>query len=131
MISFGKYVIPLIVFVLLGWVTSVFAQDSVKRNYTVTVSSASKVLLSKAGNRQIIASKSRVFANAAAEAPVISYQTPQTYPVNQPIAQLTPANTGGAVPIGAYGQVTTFAGSGLSGSANGAAAFSSFYQLYI
>jgi gliding motility-associated-like protein len=59
--------------------------------------------------------------------PSISYQTPQTYTVNAAIAPLTPANTGGAVPATVYGQVSTFAGNGTVGSANGPASASSFH----
>ena len=43
-------------------------------------------------------------------APTISYQTPKIYNVNTAIAPLSPQNTGGPVPAGAYGRVTTFAG---------------------
>jgi gliding motility-associated-like protein len=50
--------------------------------------------------------------------PNISYQTPQSYNVSQTITPLTPANTGGAVPANIYGQVSTFAGSGVSGNVN-------------
>src|SRR6185437_16575382 len=37
-----------------------------------------------------------------------------------------PANTGGAVPPDIYGEVTTYAGNGIKGSANGAATAASF-----
>jgi gliding motility-associated-like protein len=42
--------------------------------------------------------------------PHITYNTPDVYPINTPIAPLTPANTGGAVPATLFGRVTTFAG---------------------
>jgi gliding motility-associated-like protein len=42
--------------------------------------------------------------------PNISYPTPQTYVINTPIAPLASSNSGGAVPAGIYGQVSTFAG---------------------
>ena len=58
--------------------------------------------------------------------PNISYQTPQTYAVNTPITALAPTNTGGAVPATIYGQVTTFAGSGVAGFANGQGTAASF-----
>ncbi len=58
--------------------------------------------------------------------PNIAYQTPQTYTVNVPIPPLSPTNTGGPVPANTYGQVTTFAGSGATGNANGPALTSSF-----
>jgi gliding motility-associated-like protein len=66
--------------------------------------------------------------NAFAQAPNISYQTPQIYPINISITPLAPTNTGGAVPATIYGQVSTFAGSGAIGKVNGqgtAASFSS------
>jgi len=65
---------------------------------------------------------------AFAQAPAITYSSPQTYPLNAPIAPLAPTNTGGAVPVGAYGQVTTIAGNGHQGfkDANGKAAI--FYS---
>lgn len=45
-----------------------------------------------------------------AQAPNITYQTPQIYKINTTISPLKPANTGGAVPAAIYGQVSTFAG---------------------
>jgi gliding motility-associated-like protein len=51
-----------------------------------------------------------------AQVPSISYTTPQVYTINTAIAPLMPANTGGAVPANAYGQVSTFAGSGIGNS---------------
>ena len=62
--------------------------------------------------------------------PNISYETPQTYVINTPILQLQPANTGGNVPQTIYGQVSTFAGSGSAGSANGAGTAASFSVLH-
>jgi gliding motility-associated-like protein len=59
-------------------------------------------------------------------APKISYQTPQTYIINTAIPTLAPANTGGAVPPGNYGMVTTLAGSGAAGNANGSGSAASF-----
>jgi gliding motility-associated-like protein len=64
-----------------------------------------------------------------AQAPNISYQTPQTYTINQPITPLMPVNTGGAVPATIYGTVSTYAGSGFMGTKNGAAASASFNQI--
>ncbi len=56
---------------------------------------------------------------AYGQAPVINYTTPNVYPINLPIAPLQPINTGGAVPANAYGGVSTFAGKGVAGNANG------------
>ena len=43
-----------------------------------------------------------------AQAPDISYQTPQVYKVNNAIAPLTPTNKGGSVPPQIYGQVNPY-----------------------
>lgn len=62
-----------------------------------------------------------------ANAPNISY-TPATrsYTVNTAITTAVPNNSGGAVPAGSYGQVTTFAGTSVFGSANGTGTAASF-----
>ncbi len=52
-------------------------------------------------------------------APNISYVTPQIYTVGTPIAALSPTNTGGATPALTSAQVSTLAGSGTYGSADG------------
>jgi len=65
-------------------------------------------------------------STAFAQAPNITYQTPQTYIINTAITPLAPKNTGGAVPPNIYGEVSTFAGNGSAGSVNGAAAAASF-----
>jgi hypothetical protein len=67
---------------------------------------------------------------AWAQAPNISYAGPQTYTVGTAVTPLTPTNSGGAVPAGVYGQVSTFAGSGLAGSANGTGTSASFNSPY-
>jgi len=59
-------------------------------------------------------------------APNISYVTPQIYTVGTPIAALTPTNTGGAVPVLTSVQVSTLAGSGTYGSADGLGTAASF-----
>jgi len=64
--------------------------------------------------------------DAFAQAPHIVYQTPQVYKVNINIGSLTPGNHGGPVPPNVYGQVTTFAGNGISASADGPANSASF-----
>ncbi|MGZ3833321.1 MAG: T9SS type B sorting domain-containing protein [Mucilaginibacter sp.] len=58
--------------------------------------------------------------------PVITYQTPQVYTINKAIATLSPKNTGGDVPKTNFGQVSTFAGSGAEGLANGIGTAASF-----
>ena len=130
----GKSVILLLVSFLFGvGINSVLAQDSTIPKYAVSVSSIQKSSASNSTpatnliNKRVIALKSSVLANVAATAPNISYQTPQTYSVNQSIAPLMPANTGGAVPQGAYGQVTTFAGNTRQGNADGNGTAASFY----
>jgi gliding motility-associated-like protein len=61
-----------------------------------------------------------------AQQPNISYPGPQIY-TNTTITPVSPTNTGGAIPPGSgYAQVTTFAGTGLAGAVNGAAASASF-----
>jgi len=54
------------------------------------------------------------FSLAFAQAPSISYITPQVYTVNTTISTLAPANTGGAVPAAIYGQVSTYANGGFN-----------------
>jgi sugar lactone lactonase YvrE len=61
-----------------------------------------------------------------AQAPNIAYSgVAASYPINTAISALTPTNSGGAV-VGLYGAVTTLAGSGASGSANGTGTAASF-----
>jgi len=64
--------------------------------------------------------------HAWAQAPIISYKTPQTYAANITIMPLAPANLGGAVPANAYGQVSIFAGNGAAGANDGTGAAASF-----
>ncbi|WP_166727717.1 putative Ig domain-containing protein [Mucilaginibacter gilvus] len=66
------------------------------------------------------------FCSAFAQAPNIAYTTPQNYKLNTTITPLAPANTGGTVPLGEYGTVTTFAGTGQYGYTDGAANIASF-----
>ena len=54
------------------------------------------------------------FSLSFAQAPNISYITPQVYTVNATISTLAPTNTGGAVPATIYGQVTTYANGGFN-----------------
>jgi gliding motility-associated-like protein len=63
-----------------------------------------------------------------AQAPVISYNTPQSYKLNSAINPLAPVNTGGAVPPGTYCYVSTFAGTHHTGFTNGTLTSASFNQ---
>ncbi|TFF37117.1 cadherin-like beta sandwich domain-containing protein [Mucilaginibacter psychrotolerans] len=64
------------------------------------------------------------------QAPNISYPGPQVYVVGHTIANLLPTNSGGAVPATAYSNVTTLAGNGASGSADGLGAAARFKTPY-
>jgi hypothetical protein len=55
-------------------------------------------------------------AGALAQAPNISYTTPQVYATGNAITNLTPSNSGGAIPTLTFRNVTTYAGSGSDGS---------------
>lgn len=65
-----------------------------------------------------------------AQAPNISYSLTQNYTIGTTIAPLIPTNTGGNVPATIYGQVTTFAGSGAVGYANGQGIAATFEHPY-
>ena len=71
---------------------------------------------------QIIASQTIVAP------PAITYQTPQIYTVNKTIAPLSPTNAGGPVPAAIYGQISSFAGSGAAGKADGTGIAATFNQ---
>jgi len=65
----------------------------------------------------LLAAGSMLFGNKLfAQAPILSYATPQVYITGNAITSLSPTNTGGAVPATTYGQVSTFvaAASGLN-----------------
>jgi gliding motility-associated-like protein len=66
------------------------------------------------------------FEDGWAQAPDISYQTPQIYTVNSSISPLTVNNKAGAVPPVIYGNVSTFAGNGLYSFTNGVGTAASF-----
>ena len=51
--------------------------------------------------------------------PSISYASPQNYEINKAITALTPVSIGSTIPVLTYAQVSTFAGSGTAGAANG------------
>lgn len=57
---------------------------------------------------------------AFAQAPNITYSTPQVYYKTSTIVPLAPVNAGGAVPANIYGEVSTYAGSGQPGNTDGA-----------
>ena len=102
-----------------GNITGTPAAPSPPTNYTVTAYNAG-------GSGSVVVNITVTGRAAVPPPPNISYQTPQTYTVNVPITPLTPTNTCGAVPANLYGLVTTYAGSGGSGNANGAAQTASF-----
>jgi gliding motility-associated-like protein len=58
--------------------------------------------------------------------PAITYATPQNYKVNLTITPLAPSNSGGAVPVAAYGQATIFAGSGAPGAIDNTGSLATF-----
>lgn len=64
--------------------------------------------------------------NASGQAPDISYLSPQIYRTNIAIQPLVPSNRGGLVPQGVYGNVSTFAGTGFTGAADGTGTAASF-----
>lgn len=64
------------------------------------------------------------FLSLYGQAPEIAYPTAVVFTENQPITPLQPTNTGGTVPEKPV--VSTFAGSGLSGAADGSALEASF-----
>ena len=57
-----------------------------------------------------------IYTATKAQAPNISYTTPQVYATNNAISNLSPSNSGGAVPALSFRNVTTYAGSGADGS---------------
>lgn len=66
-------------------------------------------------------------SNLFGQAPVINYTTPHTYKINNSITPLSPTNTGGAVPLNAYGEVSTLTGlGGPGGYINGPVATAKF-----
>jgi DNA-binding beta-propeller fold protein YncE len=67
-----------------------------------------------------------IAANINAQAPAISYSSPQTYTAGMAITPLTPTNTGGAVPATVSEVVTTLAGSTTPGSTNATGTAASF-----
>ena len=62
----------------------------------------------------LVVSMFLIISPAFAQAPNISYITPQVYTANATISTLAPTNTGGAVPATTYGQVSTYAKGGFN-----------------
>jgi len=60
--------------------------------------------------------------------PILSYPTPNTYTKNTAISALVPINSGGIMPNGSASLVSTFAGSGVAGTANGSGTTAQFYN---
>lgn len=60
--------------------------------------------------------------------PAISYQSPQTYYVNQTITPLSPTSSGSDIPPFQFGQAITFSGAGNAGHADGGPTTASFTQ---
>ncbi|MCR8561679.1 VCBS repeat-containing protein [Mucilaginibacter sp. BJC16-A38] len=60
--------------------------------------------------------------------PKFVYETPQNYTVGKTIVNLKPKQLGGDVPANAYGEVSTFAGSGSIGSTDGTGTGASFHS---
>ncbi|WP_166727778.1 cadherin-like beta sandwich domain-containing protein [Mucilaginibacter gilvus] len=71
-----------------------------------------------------------IAATGFAQAPNISYTTPQVYVLGKPITNLVPANSGGAVPATIYSNVTTFAGNGTAGFVNDVGLAARFQEPY-
>jgi len=67
-------------------------------------------------------------SNSPGSPPAISYQSPQTYNINQTITPLVPTSSGGAVPPINFGQTLTFSGKGTPGAANGDAITATYKQ---
>ena len=100
-----------------GIITGTPASGSPATNYTVTA-------YNTGGSSTTTVS----ITVGALPAPNISYAGPQTYTTNAAIASLAPTNSGGAVPATVYSQVTTLAGSGAQGAANGTGTAATFYS---
>jgi len=103
-----------------GIISGTPAAASPATNYTVTAYNTG------GSSSAVINITVKPVTAAIVNPPNISYQTPQIYTTNTAIAPLTPTNTGGAVPATIYGQVSTFAGSGAAGAANGISTVASF-----
>ncbi len=63
-------------------------------------------------------------------APIISYPVGQVFTVGTSISNISPTNSGGAVPATSYGLVSTFAGSGTTGVTDGVGTAASFSLPY-
>jgi len=74
----------------------------------------------------LILTLNSLYTSDFAQAPNITYTTPQVYTLNTPITPLPPNNIGGPITTTGYGLVSTFAGNLTPGSANGTGAAASF-----
>jgi gliding motility-associated-like protein len=103
-----------------GIITGTPTAASPATDYTITACNAD------GSSSTVVNIKVNNVATVPVPPPNISYQSPQTYTITTAIPALAPTNTGGAVPANAYGQVTTVAGTGSTGSADGAAKSATF-----
>jgi len=82
-----------------------YAQSPVKNNSVFRIDVGTHIITT-----QNKATEKLKINAAPVSPPSIKYQSPQVYSINTAITELTPTNTGGAVPAAGYGQVSTFAG---------------------
>lgn len=88
--------------------------------YTITATNASGT------SQATVNIKVNPASTTVVSAPVISYQTPQTYSPNVVISPLVPKNEGGLVTRYSNGLITNFAGTGQAGASNGPATTAKF-----
>jgi len=89
-----------------------YASNSVSRKSTaISITLTPNILVDGRSTRPIKVNDVQPPVTAP---PNITYATPQTYKINNPISPLAPTNTGGSIPPTPYGQVTTVASGGFS-----------------